>query len=120
MPGHIFRQQQFRCAGCGATKRAKLTVEPHAAHDPIAPPPGWFRVDATAQHPDVGAIGTITLFACTEACANRAAAGEGPGQVYLTRFKEAFAPGGTVSGIAPMPTEAPLEAAAVPDDGTGC
>lgn len=93
----IFKKQHFRCAGCDKTMLAKVTVEPAQAGDPIAPPPGWFRIDVTAQHPDTGAIGSLVLFTCTEACAQKAAKGEGPGQAQVRRFKDAFAP------VAPAP-----------------
>ena len=113
----VFRKMQFRCVGCGAGKLAKLTVQPRQAADPIAPPPGWLRVDLTAQHPDIGAIGTLTLFACSQACADTVAAGAGVGKPYIDGFRAAFAPGGKHE-IVQAPAMAPEEAA--PDDGTVC
>jgi hypothetical protein len=101
----IFRQTQFRCAGCDKTVRAKVTVTPERAGEPLAPPPGWFRVDVTAQHPDTGAIGSLLLFTCTEGCAKKVAKGEGPGQAQMARFKAAFAP--TLTPREPGPAMGP-------------
>lgn len=86
----VFRKMQFRCAGCDKAMTAKATVPEEAASAPMAPPPGWFQIDVTAQHPAVGAIGTIVLFTCSQPCAERLTRGEGPGQAMIERFKTAF------------------------------
>ena len=107
MPGSIFKKQQFKCIGCGKTVTAKVTVSPEQATDPIAPPPGWFRLDITAQHPDTGGIGTLVTFACKEQCAGLVVNGEGVGKAYIDRFKAAFAPGG-LTAPAQEPAATPL------------
>lgn len=108
----IFRQMQFRCAGCDKTVRAKVTVPAERAGEPMAPPPGWFRIDVTAQHPDTGAIGSLVLFACTMKCAQNVERGLGPGQDMVTRFKNAFAP------VSLTAREAPAMGADGPDEQT--
>lgn len=105
----IFKKQQFQCIGCGKTVTAKVSVNPAQATDPIAPPPGWFRIDVTAQHPLTGGIGSMVCFACGEACAERTARGEGVGQGYIERFKGIFAPVLTASEAPPMVADGPEE-----------
>lgn len=113
MPGGIFKKQRFKCIGCGKSALAKVTVKPEQAPDPIAPPPGWFRIDLVAQHPETGGIGSLVSFTCTEACAEEVATGGGVGKVYIDRFKAAFAPMLTASEP-PMGPDGPNEQGAGP------
>lgn len=83
----IFRQQKFTCAGCGRSKTAKITVDPEAAKDPIAPPPEWHNISLTSQDPNFGGIASVVLFTCSEACAATVESGKGAAASFLQTFK---------------------------------
>lgn len=87
----IFKQQKFICGGCGATKVAKVNVPFEQKDTPLAPPPGWASATVVAQHPEFGATAALSIYACSEACAQKLAAGAGPGIALIEQFQKTFA-----------------------------
>lgn len=112
----IFRKQQFKCAGCGKTVVAKITVPVEKATLPVAPPPDWGGYDIIAQHPDTGGIGSLTVFTCGPTCFAAVQADGGVGKGYIDSFKATFAPGAPTTTVAPAAAgEPPAETAAEAD-----
>jgi hypothetical protein len=101
----VARKQQFICGGCGAVKRGMVNVPHDKVHDPVSAPPGWYMTSATAQHPASGAIGTLTIFACSEGCAKKMAEDGGAAATMLADFKRFYAPR---EEVVPPSTTTPL------------
>ena len=96
MPIGVRRQQRFQCGGCGRASTLKITVDPEEAKSALLPPPGWFDVSLSGQDPTFGAVATVSVFVCSDTCANAVAQGQGTAVPMLTNFK-AFLAGQGVS-----------------------
>lgn len=103
----IFKQQRFTCGGCGQVKTAKVTVAPQQSTDPVGPPPGWSYANITAQHPVFGAIGSLSVFICSEECGHKIEKLEGAAKPLIEAFQKAFASGANHLTAVADPAPAP-------------